>query len=550
MKSDIEIAQAAELLDIEAVRKVLGIQDDEFWPFGRYKGKVSLRVLQRLQDRPDGKLVVVTAITPTKFGEGKTTTCIGLTMGINRLKKRSVVAIREPSLGPVFGVKGGAAGGGYSQVLPMEDINLHFTGDLHAVTTANNLLAAVIDNHIHFSNNLRIDTRKILWKRAMDMNDRNLRDMVVGLGGYKQGYPRQDGFIISAASEVMAILTLSQNIAELKERLGNILVGFTREDQPVYARDFNICGAMAAVLIEAIKPNLVQTIEHTPAFVHSGPFANISFGTNSVVATKLARKLGDYVVTECGFGSDLGFEKFVNLVSRIAAYEIHAVVVVATVRALKHQGGGKGIEHLETGLANLGKHVDNVRSFGFTPVVAVNAFPDDSAEELKMVQAYCRELNVPSELSHAFAQGGEGTTALARRVVEIADAASGAFQRTYEDDDPPEEKIEKIATRIYGADGVIFSWDAKKQLKAIEKLGLNHLPVCIAKTPLSLSDNKNKLNVPRGWRLNINDIHIAHGGGYLIPIAGDIMLMPGLPRVPSAEKIDVDPGGRQISGLF
>ena len=471
-------------------------------------------------------------------------------MGINQLGRSSIVAVREPSLGPVFGVKGGAAGGGFSQVLPMDDINLHFTGDIHAVTTANNLLSGVIDNHIHFSNTLRIDTRKIMWKRAMDMNDRNLRTMVVGLGGKKQGYPREDGFIISAASEVMAILTLSQNIRELKERLGNIMIGFSRKDRPVYARDFKICGALATILKEAIKPNLVQTIENTPAMVHGGPFANISFGTNSILATRLALKLSDYVVTECGFGSDLGFEKFIDLVSRFAGYRVHAVVIVATVRALKHQGGGQGVKALKEGLANLGKHIDNVTSFGFSPVVAVNVFPDDKTSDLDIIRDYCRHRDVLVELSEAFQKGGKGALSLAETVVRVADRSEGSFKWVYPLEDSVQEKIEKVARQIYGADGVIYSWDAKKKLKLLEKLELNNFPICIAKTPLSLSDNPKKLNVPRGWRLNINEINIANGAGYLIPISGDIMLMPGLPRVPSAEKIDIDETGHQVSGLF
>ncbi len=549
MKLDIEIARQASLVEIKEIRKNLNIKEEEFWSFGRYKGKVSLRLNERLKHRPEGKLIVVTAITPTKFGEGKTTTSIGLSMGINKLGKSSIVTIREPSLGPVFGVKGGAAGGGFSQVLPMEDINLHFTGDIHAITTANNLLAGVIDNHIHFSNTLRLDTRKIMWKRAMDMNDRNLRNLVVGLGGKKQGYPREDGFIISAASEIMAILTLSQNIGDLKERLGKILVGFARNDQPVFARDFRICGAMAVVLREAIKPNLVQTIENTPAFVHSGPFANISFGTNSIVATKMALKLSDYVVTECGFGSDLGFEKYIDLVSRFAGYKIHAVVVVATVRALKHQGGGGDLPALKQGLANLGKHIENVHSLGFDPIVAVNVFPDDLSRELDCITDYCTRKGVTVELSEAYERGGEGSMALARKVTAIADQSRGQFERIYELEDSIREKIEKVALKVYGADGVIYSWDAKKKLKLISKIGLDQLPICIAKTPLSLSDNKKKLNVPTGWRLNINEINIAHGAGYVIPISGDVMLMPGLPRVPSAEHIDIDPDTNQISGL-
>lgn len=549
MKSDIEIAREAKLLNIEELREKLAITDDEFWPFGRFKGKISLRTLQRLKKRKDGKLVVVTAVTPTKYGEGKTTTSIGLSMGINKLGKTSIVALREPSLGPVFGVKGGAAGGGYSQVLPMEDINLHFTGDIHAITTANNLLSAIMDNHIHFSNSMNIDTRKILWKRCMDMNDRSLRNLVVGLGGSAQGYPREDGFIISAASEVMAILTLAQDIPDLKKRLGGILVAFSRKDEPIYARDFKACGAMATVLREAIKPNLVQTIENTPALVHSGPFANISFGTNSLVATKLALKLSDYVVTECGFGSDLGFEKFVDLVSRQAGYKIHAVVIVATIRALKHQGEGSDYWALSDGLSNLGKHIDNVKQFGLTPVVALNIFPEDHEDEIGLVIKYCHKKDVDMAPSYAFTRGGEGSLELAEKVVAAADASDGGFKCCYELEDPVHEKIEKVATRVYGADGVIFSWEAKTKLKLIEKLGLDHLPVCIAKTPLSFSDNKHKLNVPMGWRLNVNDINIATGAGYVIPVCGDIMLMPGLPKLPAAAGIDIDASGRFITGL-
>ncbi len=548
-KSDIEIAREVNLLNIEELREKLAISDDEFWPFGRFKGKVSLRVLQRLQDKKEGKLIVVTAITPTKYGEGKTTTSIGLSMGINRLGKSSIVAMREPSLGPVFGVKGGGAGGGLSQVLPMEDINLHFTGDIHAITTANNLLSAIMDNHIHFSNSLDIDTRKILWKRAMDMNDRSLRSTVVGLGGSQQGYPREDGFIISAASEVMAILTLAEDMADLKNRLGNILVAFNRQDEPVYARDFQACGAMATILREAIKPNLVQTVENTPALVHSGPFANISFGTNSILATKLALKLSDYVVTECGFGSDLGFEKFVNLVSRQAGYKIHAAVIVATIRALKHQGQGHDYWALSDGLANLGKHIDNVKQFGLTPVVALNIFPDDHEEEISLVRKYCHKKEVDMAPSYAFAKGGEGTLELAEKVVAVADGSDGLFRHSYELEDSVQDKIEKVARTVYGADGVIFSWDAKTKLKLIEKLGLGKMPICIAKTQLSFSDNKHKLNVPTGWRLNVNDINIACGAGYVIPICGDIMLMPGLPKDPAATGIDIDASGRVITGL-
>ena len=550
MKSDIEIARAVELEPIESLRERLGILESEFSPCGRFKGKIDLSLLERFKARPDGKLIVVTAVTPTRYGEGKTTTSIGLTMGLNRLGHASIVTLREPSLGPVFGVKGGAAGGGYSQVLPMEDINLHFTGDIHAVTTANNLLSAVIGNHMHFSNDLRLDTRRILWNRAMDMNDRSLRHIVVGLGGSKHGYPREDEVLITAASEVMAVLTLSENIRDLKERLGRILVGFSRNNQPAYVRDFKVCGAMAAVLKDAIKPNLVQTMERTAALIHCGPFANISFGTNSVLANRMALKMADYVVTECGFGSDLGFEKFVNLVSRTAGYRIHAVVVVATVRALRYQGKGKGMAALRDGLANLGRHIANVREFGLQPVVAINAFPDDSTEELETIKAYAREQGARAAVSTAHAHGGAGAEEMAAAVVEAASGSDGSFSFLYDLADAVEDKIEAITKRIYGGAGVIFERDAKNRLKEIRNLGMEKLPVCIAKTPLSLSDNKSKRNVPKGWRLNVRDIHIASGGGYLIPIAGDIMLMPGLPEHPAAEEIDIDDTGKEISGLF
>ena len=550
MKSDIEIARSVELEPVEALRERLGIRGEEFSPCGRFKGKLDLDLLQRLNGHPDGKLVVVTAVTPTRYGEGKTTTSIGLSMGLNRLGHSSLVTLREPSLGPVFGVKGGAAGGGFSQVLPMEDINLHFTGDIHAITTANNLLSAVIGNHMHFSNDLRLDTRRILWNRAMDMNDRSLRHIVVGLGGHKHGYPREDEVNITAASEVMAVLTLSENVRDLKERLSRILVGFARDGSPVFVRDFKICGAMAAVLKDAIKPNLVQTMERTAALIHCGPFANISFGTNSVLANRMALKMADYVVTECGFGSDLGFEKFVNLVSRSAGYRIHAVVVVATVRALRHQGGGDDMASLRTGLANLGRHIANVKAFGLAPVVAVNAFPDDSPEELDTVLAYAREQGAGAAVSRAHAEGGAGAEELAAAVAQAADRADGTFNFLYDLEDSVEDKIETITKKIYGGCGVIFSREAKRRLKKIRQLGMDKLPVCIAKTPLSLSDNKRKLNVPEGWRLNVRDINIAAGGGYLIPIAGDIMLMPGLPEHPSAEEIDIDDTGKEISGLF
>jgi formate--tetrahydrofolate ligase len=550
MKADIDIAREAKLLKINEIREKVGIEEDEFSPFGHYKGKVSLKALDRLKNKKDGKLIVVTAITPTKYGEGKTTTSVGLTMGMNRIGKDTIVALREPSLGPVFGVKGGAAGGGYAQVLPMEDINLHFTGDIHAVTTANNLLSACVGNNLHFSNSHNLDTRDIIWRRVMDMNDRELRNIVIGLGGSSQGYPREDHFNISAASEVMAILTLSKDLEDMKKRMNNIIVGLTRDGKPVYAEAFKVSGAMATVMKEAINPNLVQTLENTPAFVHSGPFANISVGTNSIVATKMALKLSDYVVTECGFGSDLGFEKFVDVVSRIAGYDIHAVVVVATVRALKHHGGKKSDNPLRDGLPNLGHHIKIAKSFGLEPIVAINAFPGDTPEELEMVKKYAEEQGAEAELSEGFAKGGAGTMELAKKVADVADKADGKFTRAYELEDSIEDKIKKVAAQVYGADGVVFTGESKKKLKSIKKLGLEKLPVCIAKTPLSLSDNKKLQGVPTGWKLNINDIQIANGAGYVIPISGDIMLMPGLPVEPSAEKIDVDSTGDYVTGLF
>ncbi|MGE5342449.1 MAG: formate--tetrahydrofolate ligase [Candidatus Omnitrophota bacterium] len=550
MKSDIEIAREAKRLLIKQIRERLDISDEEFSPYGRYKGKISFQTLNRLKNRKDGKLIIVTAITPTKYGEGKTTTCIGLSMGINRLGKKSIVTLREPSLGPVFGMKGGAAGGGFSQVLPMEDINLHFTGDIHAVTTANNLLSAVIGNHMHFSNSLRLDSRKILWKRCIDMNDRELRNVVVGLGGPGEGYPREDHFIISAASEIMGILTLSENMEDLKNRICDILVGFTPDDKPVFVKDFKICGAMAAILKEALWPNLVQTIENTPALIHSGPFANISVGTNSLIATRLALKLSEYVVTECGFGSDLGFEKFVDLVSHVGNLPIHAVVLVATTRALKHQGNANDMKGLTIGLANLEKHIDIVKSTGLKPVVAINHFPEDTEEEIDFIQRFSEDRGAEAAVSDVFAKGGEGGITLAAKVMDTADRSDGTFQRFYAPNDPVSDKIERIATKVYGADGVIFSWEAKRKLKLIARLGMDHFPVCIAKTPLSVSDNPEKLNVPAGWRLNINDILIAGGAKYVIPISGDIMLMPGLPKQPSAERIDIDHTGQFITGLF
>ena len=555
MKSDIEIAQAAKLLPIRELAGRLAIDEDYILPYGLYKAKISLRFLRKLADRPDGRLVLVTAITPTAFGEGKTTVSIGLSMALNRLGRKSIVALREPSLGPVFGIKGGAAGGGLAQVLPMEDINLHFTGDIHAVSAAHNLLCAVLDNHIHFGNKLLVDEREILFRRTMDMNDRSLRDIVVGLGGRANGPAREDGFIITAASEVMAILALATSISELKARLCRMLVAFSMDGQPITAGNFQACGSMAALLKDAIKPNLVQTIEHTPAFIHAGPFANIAHGTNSVIATKLALKLSDYVVTEAGFGSDLGAEKFIDIVSRAAGYRVSAAVVVATVRALKLHGGAPEkdirsgtLENLRNGLPNLAKHVENVRKFRIPAVVALNYFDGDTEAEIKEVRDFCRELNVPCAVVRAFTEGSAGALELAETVVRTADSETSETRPIYDLEDPIETKIEKVAVEIYGANRVLYTPKAEKDIARIEKLGFGKLPVCIAKTNRSLSDNPTLYGRPQNFKISITDINISSGAGFLVPLAGEIMLMPGLAKVPNASRIDIDNEGK-ITGL-
>jgi len=555
MKSDIEIAQAAKLLPIREIAGRLAIDEDYILPYGSYKAKISLRFLRKLADRPDGRLVLVTAITPTAFGEGKTTVSIGLSMALNRLGRKSIVALREPSLGPVFGIKGGAAGGGLAQVLPMEDINLHFTGDIHAVSAAHNLLCAVLDNHIHFGNKLLVDEREILFRRTMDMNDRSLRDIVVGLGGRANGPAREDGFIITAASEVMAILALSTSISELKARLCRMLVAFSMDGQPITAGNFQTCGSMAALLKDAIKPNLVQTIEHGPAFIHAGPFANIAHGTNSVVATKLALKLSDYVVTEAGFGSDLGAEKFVDIVSRAAGYRVAAAVVVATVRALKLHGGAPekdirsgNLENLRNGLPNLAKHVENVRKFRIPAVVALNYFDGDTEAEIKEVRDFCGGLNVPFTVVRAFTEGSAGALELAETVVRAADSETSENRPIYDLEDSIETKIEKVAVEIYGANRVFYTPKAEKDIARIEKLGFGKLPVCIAKTNRSLSDNPTLYGRPQNFKISITDINISSGAGFLVPLAGEIMLMPGLAKVPNAARIDIDDEGK-ITGL-
>ena len=558
MLTDIEIAQQAKLKPIREITESLGVREEELEPYGRYKAKLNEALFQRVKDAPDGKLILVTAINPTPAGEGKTTTTAGLGQAMARIGKKAVIALREPSLGPVFGIKGGAAGGGYAQVVPMEDINLHFAGDMHAITAANNLLCAMLDNHMQQGNALQIDQRRVLIKRCLDMNDRALRNVVVGLGGKINGVPREDGFIITVASEVMAILCLAENLEDLKNRLGNILVAYTYDSTPVYARDLKAEGAMAALLKEAIQPNLVQTLENTPAIMHGGPFANIAHGCNSVRATKLALKLADYCVTEAGFGSDLGAEKFMDIKCRLAGLSPDCIVVVATVRALKYNGGvpkaelsQENVAALQKGIVNLKAHVENMRKFGVPVVVAINRFHTDTKDELQVVDDCCRELGVPYALSEVFGKGGEGGEELARTVVKQIESTEGhrRFAPLYADDRTIEEKIEIIAKEIYGADGVTFGPAAQKALPDIRALGGDRLPVCIAKTQYSLSDNATLLGRPSGFTVTIRDLRLSNGAGFVVAYAGDIMTMPGLPKVPAAERIDVDSSG-VISGLF
>ena len=562
IKSDIEIAQEAKPLPITDIADACGMDGAYIEQYGRYKAKIDNRFLKET-NRPDGKLVLVTAITPTPAGEGKTTTTVGLADGLRRIGRNAVVALREPSLGPVFGIKGGAAGGGYAQVVPMEDINLHFTGDFHAIGAANNLLAALLDAHIHNGNELGIDVRKITWKRVVDMNDRQLRNIVDGLGGKAHGVPREDGFDITVASEVMAIFCLATSITDLKERLGRIVVGYTYDDKPVTAHDLHAEGAMTALLKDALKPNLVQTLEGTPAFVHGGPFANIAHGCNSIMATRMAMALGDYCVTEAGFGADLGAEKFLDIKCRLAGLKPDAVVVVATVRALKNHGGvakadlnEENLEALEAGLPNLLQHVENITQVYNLPcVVAINAFPTDTKAELDLVEAKCRELGVNVALSEVWAKGGEGGQALADEVVRLCaegDAegrSAETFEFSYGDDLTLAEKIEAIAKRIYHADGVVFEPAAKKELAQLEALGFGAMPVCMAKTQYSFSDDASKLGAPRGFTVTVRQVKVSAGAGFVVALTGSIMTMPGLGKAPAAFKIDVDENGK-ISGLF
>ncbi|MCI8421916.1 MAG: formate--tetrahydrofolate ligase [Lawsonibacter sp.] len=554
-KSDIEIAQAHTPRHITEIAAAAGIDGAYLEQYGNYKAKVDYALL-RESKHPQGKLILVTAITPTPAGEGKTTTTVGLADGLRRLGKNALVALREPSLGPVFGVKGGAAGGGYAQVVPMEDINLHFTGDFHAIGAANNLLAAMLDNHIQQGNALGIDVKQITWKRCVDMNDRQLRHIIDGLGGKMQGVPREDGFDITVASEIMAVLCLSSDIPDLKRRLGRIIVAYTFQGQPVTAHDLKAEGAMAALLKDALKPNLVQTLEGTPAFVHGGPFANIAHGCNSVTATRMALALGDYTITEAGFGADLGAEKFLDIKCRMAGLTPDAVVVVATVRALKHHGGAakgelnqENLEALEQGLPNLLQHVDNIKNvFGLPCVVAINAFPTDTRAELELVEAKCRELGVHVALSQVWAKGGEGGLALAEEVVRLCDT-QGNFRFSYHTEDSIEQKLTDIVQKIYRGDGVVLTPNAKKQAQQLTELGFGSLPICMAKTQYSFSDDPALLGAPRGFTVTVRNLKVCAGAGFLVALTGDIMTMPGLPKVPAAEKIDVDETGK-ITGLF
>ena len=553
--TDLEIAQQAKLLPIREIAKKLHIPEEDIDPYGKYKAKLPLHLINP-EKMKASKLILVTAITPTPAGEGKTTVSIGLTEGLNKIGKKAIAVLREPSLGPVFGIKGGAAGGGYSQVVPMEDINLHFTGDFSAIEKANNLLSAVIDNNLQSkTHSLGIDPRTVVWKRVMDMNDRALRHIVVGLGGTTHGVPREDGFNITPASEIMAILCLAENFSDLKRRIGNIYIGKKYDGTPVFARDLKVVGAMALLLKEAIKPNLVQTLENNPAILHGGPFASIAQGTNTVLATKMGLSLGEYVVTEAGFGADLGAEKFLNIKCTSAGLAPDAVVIVATIRALRHHGGAKkeeyntpNIERVRIGIANLEKHIENVLTFGLKPVVAINYFPNDSKEEIAYIQDFCKEKGVEAILSKGFSEGGEGTQDLARAVVAIAESGESHFTPLYDHSASIEEKIMTVATRIYGAKGVNYSSQALSQLKQINKLGFDKLPICMVKTPKSLSEDENKLARPTGFEVTVREFEFASGAGFVIPILGDTVRMPGLPSVPAAEGMDIDDEGI-ITGL-
>ena len=556
MKTDIEIAQEAKMLPIKDVAASIGIDEDDLELYGKYKAKISDELIQKSKNNPDGKLILVTAINPTPAGEGKTTTSVGLGEAFGRLGKKAIIALREPSLGPCFGIKGGAAGGGYAQVVPMEDLNLHFTGDFHAITSANNLLAAILDNHIQQGNELGIDPRQIVWKRCMDMNDRVLRNIGVGLGAKTDGMVREDHFVITVASEIMAILCLADDMADLKKRLGRIIVAYSFDGKPVTADDLKATGAMAALLKDALKPNLIQTLEHTPAFVHGGPFANIAHGCNSVRATKTALKLADYVVTEAGFGADLGAEKFFDIKCRKAGLRPDAVVLVATVRALKYNGGvpkdklsEDNLDALKAGIVNLEKHIENLHKFGVPIVVTLNSFITDTKAETDFVEQFCRERDCEFALSEVWEKGGEGGIALANKVLETLETKKSDFKLLYGDDLSLKEKIETVAKEIYGADGVTYSPAAERELKRITELGMSNLPVCMAKTQYSLSDDAKKLGRPSGFKINVREVYASAGAGFVVAVNGSIMIMPGLGKSPAAYGIDVDDNGR-ITGLF
>ncbi|MFT8312776.1 MAG: formate--tetrahydrofolate ligase [Clostridium sp.] len=556
MKSDIEIAQSCKMEPIYKVAEKLGLEEDDIDLYGKYKCKISLDILKKNSEKENGKLILVTAINPTPAGEGKSTVTVGLGDALKRKNKNVVIALREPSLGPVFGIKGGAAGGGYAQVVPMEDINLHFTGDMHAITSANNLLCAAIDNHVQQGNQLKIDVRRIVFKRVMDMNDRVLRKIVVGLGGKPNGFPREDGFMITVASEIMAILCLANDLMDLKERMGKILVAYNLDGEPVYCKDLKVEGAMALLMKDAIRPNLVQTLENTPAIIHGGPFANIAHGCNSVLATKTALKISDYTVTEAGFGADLGAEKFFDIKCRYGNLKPACTVIVATVRALKHHGGVKkadlntpNVDALKNGIENLGKQIENVKKYGVPVVVAINKFITDSNDELAFIEKYCEDLGVRVSLTEVWEKGGEGGLNLADNVLDIIENENSDFKYIYDEKKTIKEKLETIAKEIYGAEGVTYTTAAEKQIAELEKFNLDRLPICVAKTQYSLSDNPALLARPKGFYITVGEVRVSNGAGFIVALTGNIMTMPGLPKVPAAEKMDINQDG-SIIGLF
>lgn len=556
MKTDVQIAQEAKMKDITEIAAHLNIDDEDLIQYGHYKAKVDLRVFDKLKDKKDGKLILVTAINPTPAGEGKTTVNIGLSMALNKLGKKAISALREPSLGPSFGVKGGAAGGGYAQVVPMADINLHFTGDFHAITSANNLISAMLDNHIHQGNEQGIDIRRVVWKRCVDLNDRALRNVIVGLGGKPNGYPREDGFDITVASEIMAILCLSTSLENFKERVSRVIIAYRRDGSPVYVKDIKAQGAVTLLMKDAIMPNLVQTLENTPALIHGGPFANIAHGCNSIMATKLGMKLADYTVTEAGFGADLGAEKFLDIKCRFGDLKPSAAVIVATIRALKHHGGAtkenydkEDLVALEKGFANLEKHIENIKKFGLPAIVSINRFPSDTENEIKFIEERLAKMGVECSLTEVFAKGGDGALDLAEKVIKVCDEGKANFKPLYDVNLSIKEKLEIIAKEVYGADGVEFTVPAMKNVKNLEKLGLDKMPICVAKTQYSLSDNPDLLARPEGFHIVVREVKVSNGAGFLIALTGSIMTMPGLPKVPAADNIDILPSG-EIVGLF